>query len=187
MSTSNTALIVMDLQPAILSGIPEGTLTALLNRIRKAIETAHRNKIPVIYVALSFRPGAPEVSADNSFFSAARSRFDSQHFGAIHPDVAPKVGDIVVYKKRFSAFTGSDLEVVLRGLNARHLVLAGVSTSGVVLSTTREAADKDYQLSILTDGCHDADEEVHRMLITKVLPKQAQMLSIDEWSDSLTC
>ena len=185
MSSSNTALIVMDLQPAILGGIPETSLNALLSRIKKAIEAAHRNKIKVIYVALSFRPGAPEVSADNSFFNAARQRFDNPQFGAIHPDVTPKVGDIVVYKKRFSAFTGSDLEVVLRGLNAKHLILAGVSTSGVVLPTTREAADKDYQLSILTDGCYDADEEVHCVLITKVLPKQAQMLSIDEWCERL--
>ncbi|RFZ91816.1 cysteine hydrolase [Mucilaginibacter conchicola] len=185
MSSSNTALLVMDLQPAILGGIPEVPLTALLGRIKKAIQAAHHHKIPVIYVALSFRPGAPEVSSNNSFFNAARERFDNPHFGAIHPDVAPKLGDIVVYKKRFSAFTGSDLEVVLRGLNAKHLVMAGVSTSGVVLSTTREAADKDYQLTILTDGCHDADEEVHRVLTTKVLPKQAQMISIDDWCEGL--
>jgi len=60
-------------------------------------------------------------------------------------------------------------------------VLTGVSTSGVVLSTTREATDKDYKLTILSDGCADADAEVHRVLTTKVFVRQADVLTVDEW------
>ena len=48
--------------------------------------------------------------------------------------------------------TGSNLEVLLRGMNINHIVLTGVSTSGVVLSTAVEAADKDFQITILADG-----------------------------------
>ena len=59
--------------------------------------------------------------------------------------------DPVVVKHRLSAFTGSNLEVLLRGMNINHIVLTGVSTSGVVLSTTVEAADKDFQITILAD------------------------------------
>jgi nicotinamidase-related amidase len=65
-----------------------------------------------------------------------------------------------VVKKRVSAFSGSDLEVLLRSLDVTHLVLTGIATSGVVLSTLREAADKDYRLTVLSDGCLDGDEEV---------------------------
>ncbi|QXV66714.1 cysteine hydrolase [Mucilaginibacter achroorhodeus] len=185
MATANTALLLMDLQPAILAGMPNDKLAELLDRVNKAANAARAHQIPVIYVALSFRPGTPEVSSNNQFFDAARSRFDNPDFANIHPDVAPQTGDIIVYKKRFSAFTGSDLDVVLRGLNVKHLVLAGVSTSGVVLSTTREAADKDLQLTILADGCFDADEETHRVLLTKVFPRQAGMKTIDEWCEGL--
>jgi len=64
-----------------------------------------------------------------------------------HPVITPTASDIVVTKRRVSAFAGSDLEVVLRTLGVRHLVLTGIATSGVVLTTLREASDKDFQLT----------------------------------------
>ncbi len=67
-----------------------------------------------------------------------------------------------------------------------HLVLAGIATSGVVLSTVREAADRDYQLTVLADGCADADEEVHRVLLGKVFPRQATVTTAQEWAATLT-
>ena len=91
----------------------------------------------------------------------------------IHPAVAPGPDDVVVVKKRVSAFVGSDLEVVLRSLDATSLVLTGISTSGVVLSTLRQAADLDFGLTVLSDACADPDPEVHRVLLEKVFPRQA--------------
>ena len=102
----------------------------------------------------------------------------------VHPAVAPHAGDIEVMKKRVSAFTGSDLDVVLRSLDIDALVLAGIATSGVVLSTLRQAADLDYQLTVLADGCLDADAEVHRVLTEKVFPRQADVVSIADWTAS---
>jgi len=64
-------------------------------------------------------------------------------------------------------------------------VLSGVATSGVVLSTLREAADKDYQITVLADGCGDGDEEVHRVLTTKVFLPQANVVNVKEWVGSL--
>jgi len=91
----------------------------------------------------------------------------------------------VVTKRRVSAFTGSDLDVLLRARRIDHLVLAGIATSGVVLSTLRQAADLDYRLTVLADGCLDADPEVHRVLLEKLFPRQAEVTSIAEWSASL--
>ena len=62
------------------------------------------------------------------------------------------------------------------------MVLTGIATSGVVLSTLREAADKDYKLTVLADCCADGDDEIHRVLTTKVFPRQADVLLVDEWS-----
>ncbi|VVB94389.1 Peroxyureidoacrylate/ureidoacrylate amidohydrolase RutB [uncultured archaeon] len=87
-----------------------------------------------------------------------------------HPAITPEGDDVVVVKRRVSAFSGSDLEIILRAKNIRHLVLAGIATSGVVLSTIREAADKDFQLTVLSDLCADTDPEVHSVLINKVFP-----------------
>jgi len=97
------------------------------------------------------------------------------------PVLTPLEGDVVVTKRRVSAFTGSDLEVVLRAKGINHLVLCGISTSGVVLSTTREAADRDYKLTILSDLCFDADPEVHAVLMGKVFPRQATVQTSEEW------
>ena len=103
----------------------------------------------------------------------------------VHPEIAPQTGDIQVTKRRISAFTGSDLEVVLRSLDATHLVLGGIATSGVVLSTLREAADKDYRLTVLADCCVDEDEEVQRVLLNKIFPRQAEVLQAADWAASL--
>jgi nicotinamidase-related amidase len=64
-------------------------------------------------------------------------------------------------------------------------VLTGIATSGVVLSTVREAADKDYRLTVLSDGCADLDPEVHSVLMGKVFPRQADVLTAMQWVDGL--
>jgi nicotinamidase-related amidase len=92
---------------------------------------------------------------------------------------------VVVTKRRVSAFTGSDLEVVLRAGEIDHLVLCGIATSGVVLSTLREAADKDYRCTVLADLCVDMDAEVHDVLIGKVFPRQARVLHAADWAASV--
>ncbi|HXC06188.1 MAG TPA: isochorismatase family protein [Bacteroidia bacterium] len=61
------------------------------------------------------------------------------------------------------------------------MILTGVATSGVVLSTLREASDKDYRLTVLSDCCADRDEEVHRVLTTKVFIRQAEVMTVKEW------
>jgi nicotinamidase-related amidase len=100
---------------------------------------------------------------------------------AIHDAVAPAPGDIVVTKRRVSAFAGSDLDLLLRSLGISSLVLTGIATSGVVLSTLRQAADLDYRLTVLADGCLDNDPEVHRVLTEKVFPVQATVCTIADW------
>ena len=73
---------------------------------------------------------------------------------------------------------------MLRAQDISHIVLTGVATSGVVLSTIREAADKDYHITVLSDCCADADEEVHRVLTTKVFPRQTEVMTAEEWRKS---
>jgi nicotinamidase-related amidase len=152
--------------------------------VTEAIAKARTNNIPVLYVTLAFRPGFPEISPNNKGFQAFKQRMANvpmDTFSQIHSALKPKENDIVIHKKRISAFSGSELEVVLRALGINHLVLTGVSTSGIVLSTLREAADKDYMVTVLSDGCTDTDEEVHRVLTTKVFPRQATVVTANEW------
>jgi len=133
---------------------------------------------------VGFRKGYPELSPKNKAFARLRNanmNLDTEEAFKVYDSVAPQPGEIVVIKRRVSAFTGSDLEVILRGQGITKLVLAGFSTSGVVLSTVREAADKDYAITVLSDCCADADEEVHRVLTTKIFPRQADVVTGEEW------
>lgn len=180
--TQNTVLLVMDMQLGILGMLPGAE--SLLVKAAKAIATAREKNIPVIYVVVGFRQGAPEVNLNNKGFGAGRDRFanaDMAQFMTVHPDIAPIKGEVTVTKRRVSAFTGSDLEVVLRSFGIQHMVLSGIATSGVVLSTLREAADKDYKLTVIEDCCADGDEEVHRVLTTKVFPRQADVITLEDW------
>ncbi|HET8572960.1 MAG TPA: isochorismatase family cysteine hydrolase [Edaphocola sp.] len=182
MEQSKKALLVMDFQNAIVNRITDAA--SLLVNTSNAINRAREGSIPVIYVIVGFRQGMPEISSANKSFSATMQHManaDMEEWMTIHPGVAPKENDIVITKRRISAFTGSDLEVVLRGLDIRDLILTGVSTSGVVLSTLREAADKDYGLTVIADCCADPDEEVHRVLTGKVFPRQADVIKVKDW------
>jgi len=181
-NTQQTVLLVMDMQTRVLAMVPDGKeVTA---RVAQAIAVARDKKIPVIYVTVGFRAGMPEISVNNKSFSMAKERFaqvNMDEFTTIEPALTPLSSEVVVTKRRVSAFTGSDLEVVLRSWGVQHLVLTGIATSGVVLSTLREAADKDYQLTVIADCCADSDEEVHRVLMTKIFPRQAEVMALTAW------
>jgi nicotinamidase-related amidase len=103
----------------------------------------------------------------------------------VHAALTSLDGEPVITKRRVSAFSGSDLDVLLRAAGADTLILAGIATSGVVLSTLRQAADLDYRLTVLEDACADRDPEVHRVLTEKVFPRQAVVTTTDEWIASL--
>ncbi|SDS59761.1 cysteine hydrolase family protein [Actinopolymorpha singaporensis] len=174
------ALLVMDLQIAMVGRVED---PHYVRRVAGAIDAARGAGIPVIYVVVGFRPGHPEVSPANKAFGAIPPpAFTTADPGAaIHPDVAPLADDVVITKRRVSAFTGSDLDVVLRATGVDRLVLTGIATSGVVLSTLRQAADLDYRLTVLADGCYDPDPEVHRVLTEKVFPRQADVVDVEDW------
>jgi nicotinamidase-related amidase len=160
--------------------LPENN--TLIPIINNAIAAARASGIPVIYVVVGFRKGFPEIGMANKSFSAVKTNAwpgleDPTPDGV----VAPQPGDVIVTKRRVSAFAGSDLEVILRAHRTEHLVLTGIATSGVVLSTLREAADMDYRISVLSDACADLDAEVHTVLLTKVFPRQAEVMTAADW------
>lgn len=178
---SATALLVMDLQNAILGRVPDAE--ALLDRAVRAIAIARAKGIHVGHVRVAFEPAdvAKVPPTNPTFFQFAPMFPADAPATQFHERVAPQEGDIVVRKTRVGAFSTTDLAEQLAARGVTTLVLAGVATSGVVLSTVREAADRDYRLIVLADACADADEEVHRVLIEKVLTKQAEVVGVEAW------
>jgi nicotinamidase-related amidase len=177
-----SALLVMDYQVGIVAMRAAGSAAAL-ERATAVLAAARRAGLAVIYIQVGFRQGHPEVSPRNQSFSAISQsgRFVlGEADTEIHPALAPRAGDLIVVKHRVSAFAGTDLETILRAREINTLVMIGIATSGVVLSTIRHAADADYRLVVVKDCCLDRDEGVHRCLTEKVFPRQATVLTSDE-------
>jgi nicotinamidase-related amidase len=177
------ALLVMDIQNSVVARYPDPDY---LPRLAATIDAARAAAVPVIYAVAGFRPGAPEVDPRNKIFGHLAGQDFPAQATEIHPAVAPRPGDAVVTKRRISAFAGSDLEMLLRAQRIDHLVLTGIATSGVVLSTLRQAADLDFELTVLADACLDNDPEVHAVLTQNIFPRQAAVTTAAAWRATLT-
>lgn len=185
----HTALIAADCQTGIVSiyAKPQDEFIARAASVLKAARTAG---MLVVHIQVGFRAGLPEVSSRNKLFGAIKESKPHQEFfqgasGAIHPALGPEPGDIVVTKHRVSAFVGTDLEVLLRAKEIETIVLFGIATSGVVLSTLLEASDADYRLVVIADCCADLDAELHQALLNRLFPKRAEVMAAGDFVKAL--
>ena len=176
-----TALLVMDCQESTMPFLPIGERERVLRAIQQVASECRRAGLLVIYVYVQFRRGYPEISERNAVFMAIKKdgRLQEGEPGTqICSQIAPQPGDIVLTKKRISAFAGSDLEVVLRSKGIDTLVLCGVSSTGCVESTARFAVDMDYRVIVLADSCADLKGvETHQIAMKVLLPRIAIVCS----------
>jgi nicotinamidase-related amidase len=182
---NRAAVLIMDYQSDVIAKFNSDS--GLLPRAARVLDRARASHIPVIHVVIWFRTGYPELPKV-TMFSELRSSGRQQEGKAgtgIHLAVAPKPGEVTVVRRRVGAFSTSDLRQVLGGYGRDHLVLFGITTSGVVLSTVRAGADLDYQMTVIGDCCSDGDAEVHRVLTEKVFPVMAPVVSAADFIAAL--
>lgn len=132
--------------------------------------------------------GYPESNRNNPLISAMAAA--NMYKGGAHHGVAilaPRLipDEVVVTKRRPSTFTGTDLDILLRCYNSDHLIIAGLTTSGAVLSTIRQAQDIDFRITVLLDAFMDWDEEVHRFLTERVFAKTCEVITAAEFMAQL--
>jgi nicotinamidase-related amidase len=180
-----TALLVMDYQGGILDRL--GDAEALLSCAADAIAVVRGRGGQIGYVRVAFDDADYDAVPPHSRFASIGPEMHSHSPAtAIHDAVAPEPGDITVRKTRVGAFSTTDLDQQLRDRGITTLILAGISTSGVVLSTVRDAADRDYQVLVLADGCADPVPGVHEFLTEKIFPRQASVITGAELKDLLS-
>ena len=189
LDASRTALLSMDLQAAIVS-IYTKNEPEYVSRVAQLLDAARKKCFRVMHVQTGFRPGLPEVDLRNPLFGAIKNSSQWQQIfqgpaGAIHPEVAPQGDEIVITKHRISAFAGTELEMILRANGVDTLILFGIATSGVVLSTLLHASDADYKLVVVRDCCTDLDSEVHTCLTGKFFAQRATVVTADDLVRSL--
>lgn len=134
-----TAFLVLDYATYIVENFSHDD--AVAKRAAVALAGARQAGLPVIYVV-------PDGMQDQ-----------------IHPLVAPAAGEPVLGKKSLSAFATTNLDEMLRLAEVGHLIIAGVATSGCVLSTTRWAVDTGYRVTVCADACADPDPGAHAALV----------------------
>jgi nicotinamidase-related amidase len=182
---ARTAVLAMDCQAGIVS-VYVKPAEEFLERASAVLGAARKVGMPVIHIQVAFRPGLPEVGSRNKLFAAIKASPQHQQFfqgpsGAIHPALGPEPDDIVITKHRVSAFKGTDLEMILRAREIETMVLFGIATSGVVLSTLLDGCDGDYNLVVISDCCADQDAELHRVLVEKLFPRRGEVMTAAEF------
>ena len=177
---TRTALLMADFHADSMGVNPVVQERHTFDRAKEVLDAARNAGVLVAYIVVNFRQGYPEISDNNKTFSVRKTSGQTpaaDPVSLIQPSVLPQEGEPVIVKHRVNAFFGTDLEMLLRAGNIDTLVLMGHATSGVILSTVRYAADADYQLVVVEDGCADQDPEVHRLLMEKIFPRQATVAS----------
>ncbi len=184
LTTGNTALVVLDVQNKGAKFFSENP--TFINNLKAAIAKSREKNLTIIFTGYRFREGAPEINPNNKLFNTIKFLFVSpkEGEGDIYKELGMQKTDFDIKKMRNSGFSGSELEVILKSLSVNHLILTGFTSSGAVLSTVREAADKDYKMTVLSDCCIDMDIEVHNILMTKIFPKQCEVMTETDWEKS---
>ncbi|PCE30427.1 cysteine hydrolase [Burkholderia ubonensis subsp. mesacidophila] len=173
---AQTALVVMHYQTDILGLFP-AVAPDLLANTRKLCDAARAKGVGVYFANLRFSPGYPEVSPLN------RNGQGIKRLGLFIDDrTAPELGqqanEPLIVAHRASVFFGTDLEVRLSEQGVDTLIMVGIASTGVVLSSVAYASDADYRLYTVKDCCYDPDQVVHEHLFSTAFDSRTTVLSL---------
>ena len=161
---ARTALLVMHYQTDIMALFPSVAPT-LLSRTRALCDAARAKGVGVYFAKIHFRPGYPEVSPSN------KNGQGMKRLGLfVHDEISPELGRLsdepLIVAHRASAFFGTDLQVRLSAQGIDTLIMVGIASTGVMLSSIAYASDADYRLFTVKDCCYDPDPVVHDHLFS---------------------
>ena len=183
----STALLLMDFQKSIINRFGDSG-TELMPRVAAVKKAAEDAGMLVILVRVAFRSGYPEISDNNVRFSGVKTRgllTEDDPESNFHEALTANSGQLVVTKNRVSAFHSTSLEQLLNVREIKHLVLAGLATSGCVLSTFVDGSDRDFKISVIEDCCLDADAEITDFLMKRIFAPNSTILSSKDFITSL--
>ncbi|CAA0105376.1 Enterobactin synthase component B [Mycolicibacterium vanbaalenii] len=176
------ALVAIDLEPEVTGTLDHSD--SLIFSVNSAIGTFRRHGGHICFVRTAFDDldyrFVPSTSREFSEVARERRFQNGALATGLHPGLATDPEDTVVRKTRLSAFSTTDLDERLTNLGITTLILAGAHTSGAILSTVREAADRDYRVLVLSDGVLDHDRDLHHLILDRILPSQAEIVTASD-------
>lgn len=171
MDWKQTALVVIDMENAFIdpaSPLCIKNALATVPACGKVIEKARKRKIPVFFVNRVYRKNGSDVE-----FTRYQSWYDGDRYlapgsaGPLSIDVPaefkPKAGDYCIVKPRFSAFFQTELDLILRRLGVRTVILTGTTTPNCIRTSCYDGLSLDYNILIIEDCCSSNTEEIQRV------------------------
>ena len=179
-----SALVLIDLQKGILALPTLLSQDDIKNRAKRLAAAFRASALPVVRVKLAWSgdggdlpPGRALIPGPESAPPAAYSEFPD--------DFPPQPGDIILVKRHWGAFTGTELDLQLRRRGVTQIVLAGISTSIGVESTARSAWENSYNLTFVEDATTDTDAASHTHTFTKIFPQLGEIATTEQIIDTL--
>ena len=147
----STAILMVDMLNDFLK--PGGKMVldtgkVIIEPSSRLIERARNNRIPIVYVNDSHRPG---LRQDREFKKRAEHCIEGTWGAEVIRELKPQEGDFVVKKRRFSGFYETDLDLTLKDLEIDTVVIIGVVTNICVRSTIHDAFFRGYKVIIPRD------------------------------------
>lgn len=166
-NVARTALIVIDMEKAFIE--PESPLCiagakATIPACADAIETARSKGIPVFFIKRQYRKDGSDVELTRYNVWRNGKPMAPGSTGALSEEfpteLTPKPEDYVIVKPRWSAFFGTELDLLLRRHQIRTVVLTGTTTPNCIRTTCYDANSLEYNVVILEDCCSSATAEI---------------------------
>ncbi|MFI9454724.1 cysteine hydrolase family protein [Amycolatopsis sp. NPDC052450] len=177
-----TALLIGDLQRGITGNYPFAK--QVLPPVEALLPRARAAGALVVFVHFALRGNGADLPSGNALFKTFHETGDTFHEGSAGTGIALPIADedVVVLKRRASAFAGTDLDLVLRARGVDTVVIAGVATSAMVAATAYDAADRGYHVTVLRDGCADGDPAIHDFFVDAVFPSRGfEVVTCADW------
>lgn len=153
-----------------------------LDAVKSLIESARKKQLPVFFVRIGFSPSYTEQPEGSPLFGGAK-KYGALQLGSwateFHPKIAPSQSDVIINKHRVSAFYGTPLDILLKKHQISEVVIAGVATDIAVQSAARDAHDRDYAVTVVSDCCAAASDEDHETSL-RVLGKIAKVITLKD-------
>lgn len=175
-SPAKTALLVMHYQTDIMALFPSVAPT-LLSNTRKLCDAARAKGVSVYFAKIHFSPGYPEVSPLNRNGQGIR-QLGLFVEDRISPELGQQAGEPLIVAHRASVFYGTDLQVRLSAQGIDTLMMVGIASTGVMLSSIAYASDADFRLFTVKDCCYDPDPVVHDHLFSSAFDSRTTVLSL---------
>jgi len=167
---ASTALVLIDLQRGIVSRPTEPRSGAdVVHNAARLAEAARTCGVLVVLVHVSFPPDF--ANAVNTDVDEKPPTVASPGWDELMDELRPDKADVLIVKRQWGAFYGTNLDLELRRRHRRSIVLGGISTNFGVESTARDAWELNYQLVLVEDAMAGFRAEDHEFAVTKIFPR----------------